>query len=281
MGIVKNCSTSVDNILTTEYTRGMSNQDTLRKIGLNDKEIKVYLMLLKNGRTTPANLSKLTKINRATIYNIAKSLLTKGIIAEDLGGKTLYFIPLPPESLRQIIEKPKRELEEKEDLVKKAIAELSLITADKKYPVPKIRFVEEDQLEDYLYENFLKWQDALMKVDSTWWGFQDHTLVENFEKWIMWTWETKEYQNPDVKVHLISNVSQIEQKMSKKLSRVKRDIRFLDGMNFTSSVWVAGDYLVMTFTKQHPFYLVEIHDATLAHNMKEVFKKLWSLTKPS
>jgi predicted transcriptional regulator len=259
----------------------MSTQETLRKIGLNDKEIKVYLALLKNGRATPAALSRLTSINRATVYNIAKGLLTKGIIAEDLGGKTLYFAPLPPENLHQIIDRPKRELEEKGDLIKKAIADLSLITAGKEYPVPKIRFVEEDQLESFLYENFPKWQKDLLRYDSTWWGFQDHSLVENFEKWIMWTWYTKEYQDPSVKAHLISNVSEIEKKMGTKIPKGKRDIRFLSGMDFTSSIWVAGDYLVMAFTRQHPFYLVEIHDMTLAHNMREVFKKLWSLTQPS
>ena len=254
-------------------------QDALKEIGLNDKEAKVYLTLLKNGRATPATLSKLTKINRATIYNIAKSLSTKGIIAEDLGGKTLYFTPLPPASLSQIIEKPRRELKEKEDLVKKAIAQLSLISAEKEYPVPKIQFVEEDKLEDFLYENTQKWNKALLSADGIWWGFQDHSLVEHYEKWILWFWKQKEYQSDLVKTRLLSNVSPIEEKMGKKLPRTKRDIRFLSGMNFTSSVWVAGDYLIMTVTQKRPFYLVEIHDAMLAHNMREVFVKLWSLTE--
>lgn len=257
----------------------MAIHEILTQIGLNNKEIKVYTALLRSGRVTPSTLSKLTKINRATIYNIAKELLNKGIIAEDLGGKTLYLTPLPPESLAQLVEKPRRELEEKEDLVKKAIAELSLITADTKYPVPKIRFVEENKVEDFLYENFAKWNNELLKTDFTWWGFQDHSLVEHYEKWIMWTWNTKEYQDPRIKAKLLSNASNIEKKMEKKLSRTKRDIRFLPSMDFTSSMWVAGPYLVMAVTRERPFYLFEIHDATLAHNMREVFKKLWSLTE--
>jgi len=257
----------------------MATQDSLREIGLNDKEIKVYITLLKNGRMTPATLAKLCKISRPTIYNVAKSLLTKGIIAEDLGGKTLYLTPLPLESLKQIIEKPRRELEEKEEVIKKLIGELSFATAKKNYPVPKIRFVEEDNLEDFLYENTQKWNKELLKVDAIWWGFQDHSLVEHYEKWILWFWKQKEYQVERVKTRLLSNSSSIEEKMGKKLPRTKRDIRFLDGMNFTSSVWVTGDYLIMIVTQQHPFYLVEIHDAVLAHNMREVFKKLWSLTE--
>ena len=49
--------------------------------------------------------------------------------------------------------------------------------------------------------------------------------------------------------------------------------------NFTATTWVAGDYLIMTVTNQHPHYLVQIHDATLAHNMREMFKGIWNVEK--
>lgn len=259
----------------------MTTLETLVKIGFTEKEIKVYMALLKHGRTTPATLAKLCKISRPTVYNIARGLLTKGVIAEDLGGKTLYFTPLPPTSLQQIIDRPQRELDEKKELVKKVINDLSMISSEKEYPVPKIRFIEENKLENFLYENTEKWNKALLNADGVWWGFQDHSLVEHYEDWIFWFWKQKSYQVDKIKTRLLSNVSTIEEKMGRKLHRTKRDIRFLGGMNFTSSVWVVGDYLIMTMTQQHPFYLVEIHDATLAHNMREVFKKLWSLTEVS
>jgi len=253
----------------------MALNEALQKIGLNDKEIKVYSTLLRTGRLTPAAISRLTKISRPTVYNIANSLLEKGIIAEDLGGKTLYLNALPADSIQHIVETFQRELREKEALVKKAIEEVSLIAASKSYPIPKIRFVEEGDLEDFLYDNFLKWQHALSDKDYSWWGFQDHSLVEHYEEWILWTWKQKEYQDPRCHAYLLSNDSKIEQKLGERLSRARRDIRFAEGMNFTTSVWVAGSYLVMIMTRGHPFYLVEIHDAALAHNMREVFKRLW------
>ncbi len=257
----------------------MSTAEILNKIGLNEKEVKVYLALLKHGRSTPTTLSKLTKINRATIYNIAKQLLSLGVIAEDLGGKTLYFTPLPPDNLFQMVERPRKELTEKEDLIRKAVAELSVLRSEKDYPVPKIRFVDESGLEKFLYDNFVKWNEAIANCDYNWWGFQDHSLVEHYEDWILWTWNTKTYQNPKIRAKLLSNDSNIERKMEHKLDRRKRDIRFLGDMNFDSSIWIGGDYIVMVMTRQHPFYLVEIHDKVLAHNLREVFKKLWSLTE--
>lgn len=257
----------------------MTIESILADIGLNTKEIKIYLTLLKNGKSLPSTLSRLTKINRASVYSTAKGLLAKGIIAEDMSGKTLYLSPLPIENLMQLVEKPKRELDEKADLIKKAVNELSFLTADKKYPVPKIRFVEESDVEDFLYTHCAKWNKEIMKSDGIWWGFQDPSFVEHYEKWIDWTWKQKDVQNQKFRVHLLSNItSKIEQKMrTKRIAR--RDIRPLPGLDFTSSIWVAGDYLIMITTRQHPFYILEIHDHTLAHNMREVFKKLWSLTE--
>lgn len=247
-------------------------------IGLNDKESRVYLGLLKYGRVTPAALSRLTKINRATVYSVYKSLLSKGVIAEDLGGKTLYLSPLPPTALEKLIDHPRQELKRREKLVKEAIDEIGLIHSEKNYPVPKIRFIAEENMEDFLYDNGVKWVKELYKGDGVWWSFQDHSVVENYEEWIEWISKTKEYRDKRVTSKILSNDSRIEREMEKKIPRTKRDLRFLPRLNFTASIWISGDYMVMVVTRQHPFYLVEIHDSTLAHNMKEVLKTLWSLT---
>lgn len=256
----------------------MAIKQTLKKLGLNDKEINIYLTLLKNGKTKPSDLAMLTKINRPTLYNLAKGLISKGIIAEDMSGKIMYLVPLSPNSLGNILEQTKRELKEKENLIKKAIGELSLITADKIYPVPKIRFVKEDNLEKFLFDNLIKWQEEVIATDGTWWGFQDHSFVENYEKWIHSTWKTKQSKNENYQSRVFSNVSEIEKELRKKYPKSKRDIQFLNGMNFTATVWVCGNYLIMVSTHKQPFYLFEIYDQALAHNMKEVLKKLWTIS---
>lgn len=250
---------------------------TLKELGLNEKEIDVYLALLKHGKSTPTTLSKITKIKRATVYNIAKSLQTKGVIADDLSGTILYFTPLPPENINQIIKRQIRELQNKEPLINKAIEELSLITADREYPVPKIRFVEESELENFLYENIEKWQKSVIACDKTWWGTQDYTFLEHFREFSDWYWKSPLVK--EVKMHQVSNDSGAERVALHKYPKDRRDVRFSSEMIFTSSVWVGGDYLIMIVTKQHPFYLVEIHDKTLAHNMREVFKNLWGKSK--
>lgn len=253
----------------------MAINQTLKKLGLNDNEIQVYLALLKNGRTKPSVLANLTKLKRASLYHIAKGLLAKGLIVEDYSGKTLQFAPLPPDSLGQIITQSKRELAEKEILVKKAINEISLISAEKSYPVPKIRFIEQANLEKFIFDNLVKWQKAVIAADGIWWGFQDHTFIENFPKWIEASWLTKESKDKNYRAQVFTNDSKIEAQIKNRYPKDKRQVRFWAGQNFTATVWVCGDYLITIATGAHPFYLIEINDQLLAHNMKEMFKKLW------
>lgn len=253
----------------------MTIQKTLQKLGLNEKETKVYLALLRAGRTKPSTLAKITRLNRATLYNIAKSLLSKGIIAEDISGKVLHFSPMQPSRLENILEQPKRDLKEKEILVKSAIKELNLITAGKTYPVPKITFVEENNLEKYLFDNTEKWQEAVIESDGIWWGFQDESFAQNFEKWLDHTWKTKPSKHTNYKPQFLSNETSIENKLSRKFPKT-RTMKYITDTNFSANTWVSGDFLVMIVTKQHPFYLIEIHDQMIAQNIREIFKKLWN-----
>lgn len=254
----------------------MAIQQTLKNIGFNDKEIKVYLALLKNGPTKPSTLASFTKLNRATLYNIAQGLISKGIISEDLSGKSLIFAPLPPGELGNILTAAKRELKEKESIIKEAIDELSLITSGKQYPVPKIKFIEENNLERFLFDNLEKWQDEIIAADGIWWGYQDHTFADNFESWLDQTWTTAQSKNNHYQAQFFINAAEIENKLKQKYSNPKRQVKFLEGTNFTANTWICGDFLIMIMTQHHPYYLIEIHDQLLAQNTKEIFKKLWN-----
>jgi hypothetical protein len=180
---------------------------------------------------------------------------------------------LPPESLRQIVAAPMRKLQEQEIHIEDAIWELSRISAGKAYPVPKIRFVEAAGVEDYLYANIGKWAESAKRADGTLWGFQDATFLEQQRTFIDWYW--KQPVSRELKMQIIGNDSLVEKELLKRVKHPSRDVRFTTNISFTSSVWVGGDYFIMVVTDRHPQYLVEIHDATLSSNMREVFKKLW------
>jgi sugar-specific transcriptional regulator TrmB len=247
-------------------------EKTLNDLGLGNKEIVVYKLILEYGKIAPALLSRLAKINRTTIYSVAKELKDKGLIIEDLGGKTLYYLPVKGNELGKIIKKEQESLAKKENSINELQNFLKNIPESKTYSVPKIRFIEEGDIKDYLHEASPKWNESMLATDTTWWGFQDHTFVENFEDWIHWYWKNSP---KEIDLRLFSNDKEIEKHMAEQ-NLERRNIRFWNGVeDFTATQWVIGSYIVMIITNQKPHYLVEVHDSVMAHNMREVFKKLW------
>lgn len=79
--------------------------------------------------------------------------------------------------------------------------------------------------------------------------------------------------------NLITSQSEYEDEISKK-HYPRRSIRFWDAAKeYSATTWVIGDFIVMVMTAQHPHYLVEIHDAVLAENMRTTFKGIWESLK--
>lgn len=249
--------------------------ELLTQLGFGEKEIKVYLTLLQHGKLSPASLAKIVSLNRSTVYSVAKELKEKGVIAEDLGGPTMYLVAKPPQELDAIAETEEKKIKDKRAIIKNAVEELQAITKATQYTIPKIVFKAHDEVEAHLYKQTPVWDKSILKYDGTWWGFQDHTFVQTYEKWIDWYWEKG--SNPQTQLKVLSNEA-AEKIKKKKFSR--RQINFWkESHNFTSTTWILGDYVVMIITNQKPHYLVEIYDSALAHNLREVFKGIWKTIK--
>lgn len=248
-------------------------EELFRKLGLNDNEREVYLAVLQAGKIAPTQVARATSINRTTVYSVAKKLEQIGLITQDLGQKVSYLVATPPEKLVAVFEREEKKLLEKKKVAKKLAKELGSLVSEKHYSVPRIRFIEETEIEDYLYEAYPRWSESVEAYDNIWRGFQDDSFTSRYEKWIDWTWK---YSNENIYAELFFNQAEIEQKLFKK--HPSRRIRILpETITFDSNFWVAGDYLIMVQTRVRPHYLVEIHDAVLARNQRELFKALWQL----
>lgn len=253
-------------------------EENLKNLGLTDKETAVYLEVLKAGRTNPTQVSRLTKINRTTIYSVAKELIKKGFILEDLAGQASSLVAIPPQDLKFLIQKEEKQLEQKKAAIGRMIQDLQNLTKNAKYAIPKITFIQEQDLEDYLYKRSDEWHASIMKYDGILWGFQDHTFAEHYEKWIDWEWRVGGPKN--LRLRLFSNKSGIEEKNKQKEFSDRRQIKYWKKPEeFTGTVWVHGDYLILVQTRERPHYLVEIYDALLAANMRKFLAGIWDEIK--
>lgn len=247
----------------------------LHSLGLSPREVKVYRFLLKNGRGNPVEIAKSAGIKRTTAYSLARSLAERGFLKEDASKRPRVFALASPKEVRGIISEERERLHEREAIYKTLAEELSHAESAKTYPVPEIRFIEETKMRQFLLNEDVKWNDSMLRTDPTWWGFQDHTYVELFPDVIQSYWKRAPVQ---VSLKLLSNSDDAVRETRMRRTYPKREIKYWNkAANFITTTWIVGDYVVMVNTRRKPFYLVEIHDATFAHDQREIFKNLWAL----
>jgi len=127
----------------------------LKKIGLNEKEIKVYLSLLEYGAISIRNLADITEINRGTVYDILKKLQSIGLAAFYHADNKQRFVAESPEKIMLILKNQEDELKNLKKDFLEYIPELKALQGkEEARPTTKfyekkagIRIVLEDVLE--------------------------------------------------------------------------------------------------------------------------------------
>ncbi|MBL8029802.1 MAG: hypothetical protein JNN11_00985 [Candidatus Doudnabacteria bacterium] len=95
----------------------MQIQVILKRFGLSEKEICVYLALVELGPSSVRNIALKSKVNRGTTYDILKALIALGVVAYYNKESKQYFAAEPPENLLLAIKQKQAELTEiKEDV---------------------------------------------------------------------------------------------------------------------------------------------------------------------
>lgn len=96
----------------------------LRKLGLTDKEARVYLAALALGYTSVQKIARQAQISRPTAYEVIKNLEKKGLMSESKEAGKKYFVAESPDRLLGLLHIQKREIEEKEREFLRIIADV-------------------------------------------------------------------------------------------------------------------------------------------------------------
>lgn len=83
----------------------------IERMGLTEKEAKLYLTSLRLGPDSMQTLARKARIDRGTAYHVAMTLEKKGLFHEIKGGKRPVFGVTHPRNLYHYVEKRKREVE--------------------------------------------------------------------------------------------------------------------------------------------------------------------------
>src|SRR5512145_744745 len=96
----------------------------LVKIGLTQKEAKLYITSLRLGSQSASVLAKYADINRTTVYDIFDGLIKKGLATKIDKGTAVYFQVLDPKNLLNYLERDKTEYIRRIEKEKKEIEEI-------------------------------------------------------------------------------------------------------------------------------------------------------------
>lgn len=101
------------------YVKAMMKQDfstlelELRKIGLSEKEARVYLLCLESGRTSVQNIALKSGMSRPTVYRILEALRHKDLV-EKFTKSSKAIAAKSPDEILGMLRTEKRKVEEKE-----------------------------------------------------------------------------------------------------------------------------------------------------------------------
>lgn len=142
------------------HESGLTMKENLRrdlvKLGLSDKEARVYLAALEFGPATAQQLAIKAILSRPTTYIVIESLIGRQLMSSFIKGKKRCFSASPPNQLFDLFNIAKRELLEKEALAKRIQEALTSLPklADAQKTIVKVfdgaegrRMVQRDILE--------------------------------------------------------------------------------------------------------------------------------------
>jgi len=86
------------------------NTEFLQGFGLTEIEVKVYLMLLKEGASLAGTITRDTGIHRRSVYDAIERLIQKGLVSYIKTNNRKYFEAVAPERLFEILNEKEKNL---------------------------------------------------------------------------------------------------------------------------------------------------------------------------
>ena len=115
----------------------------LRKLGLSDSEVQLFLLLHEHGGLTAAELVKLSHGKRPTVYYALRQLIERGLVHKTGSAAVERFQAEAPEKLLTILKFRRHEIDALENEVQQVVN----VLGKSKLPhegLPKVSFYEGD-----------------------------------------------------------------------------------------------------------------------------------------
>jgi len=237
--------------------------NSIKDLGLEENEAKIYLASLSLGPTTVLKLSKISEVKRTTVYELILSLEKKGLIKKEIHGlKTLYSAEHP--------ERLENSLESKRLLLNKILPELEGLynlkgteSSIKFYSgLSAIKNIYDDLLKDLKIHEFYY---AISNIKE-WQGLDEDFFLKN---------HVEKRSKMEVKTKLLFVDSEIAQKRKQTERNFNEEIKILPENSKFHVDLVITPYKLVMFQLYEPLVAIVIENKSMIELQKELFELLW------
>ncbi len=132
-------------------------QGYLEEFSLSEREVAIYLSLLKTGPNTIMNLARETGIKRSTTHNNVEELIKKGLVSQTNYGERRMVVAEDPEKLKFLLEQKKWRMRKLEDNLNYVIQDIKkMVPENTEKSKVEVRYYEGEKNVSLIYEESTK-----------------------------------------------------------------------------------------------------------------------------
>lgn len=236
----------------------------LKDLHLNEKEAEIYLTLLEIGSQAASVVAKRVSIPRSSVFFHLENLIKKGFVQKEIRTTVQYFSALPPEKIKQLLQRRKRKVDNQMDQLNELIPSFKSITSP---------FLNESKVTYFEgVEGLCKMIDDVIAAPDELFFISAHVFHPEVRKYIreVYVPSRKKAKNKSEMILVRHEDSEDYVKYAK---GTYKWIGFVDGkdMNFESTIGIYGNKIQFLSTKIEDLTGVMIENQFLANTMKSMF----------
>lgn len=236
----------------------------LIRLGLTEKEAKVYLAALELGSQTAQEIAKKAGVNRATTYVILQALIRKGLVSMFSAGKKTSFAAEAPEHLDHLLRKQEEDIFEQRRDLEKIIPELRAV--HQRAPgKPLVRFFDGDE-------------GVRLMLSGMWRQLQGPAVLKSFLVFDDQGIETSRLMEPssEVTVQMLYTHEQGPQSLDEPKKQV--EARYLNPKDYpfeASILLIPSRHQVAVISRRHRVSGMVLENPEMTRTLESVFDALW------
>jgi len=233
-------------------------KQVLENLGFEEREINIYLTLISEQNLTALQISKHTRIDRTTTYDILERLMNKGVVSSFIQNKTRHFKALTPEKLLVYFKEKYFSLEQ-------IIPKLNQIRTKTKEPVSCELFQGKNGFKTVL-RDFME-----ANVD-----YKAIGIRKEYEEILGYITDQYVLKLNELNVKETAIVER-----GAEFIPVKKGVyRYLDKKALPPITTFIYNNVVIFFIWKEPYFAIRIENKEFAKLQEEYFDMMWGIAKP-